>query len=193
MRACERCAMCRVRSGLERRVDRRMYGLRGYGRALTLTIDLCSQLIKLLVQRTNLVLQHVQMVRHVLELLRVLEASAAVGRIYAFEVEVAASLARSLPIALYLAALAFITIPIVNESSSPQLLRMRGSPSNRDIAIPPSPLLAGLVFGFSLGAIGAVVVILVVVLQMLRHLGNGLRVHRHGRRGQQSRFLSHGR
>lgn len=70
--------------------------------------DLRAKLVQLIVQYTDLILQKRYLLRHVLELLRFLEAGATVRRINTFEIEVAASLARSLAIAFDLASFAFI-------------------------------------------------------------------------------------
>ena len=62
-----------------------------------------------MVQRIDVFLQRVELHRHVLELLRVLESIAAIRRVYAVEVEVAASLARCLSVAFDLSAFALQT------------------------------------------------------------------------------------
>jgi hypothetical protein len=65
-----------------------------------------AEVVHLMIQRIDLLLQRAEMRRHVLVLLRVLEAIAAVGSIDAFEVQVAAALTGRLAVALDLAAFA---------------------------------------------------------------------------------------
>lgn len=60
------------------------------------------------IQSIDLILQDCYVVCHVLVLLGVFEAIAAIGRVYALEIEVAASLAGCLAIALDLTTLAFV-------------------------------------------------------------------------------------
>ena len=68
----------------------------------------CAHAIHILKQHIDLILQRGHMRRHILVLLRVLEAIAAIGRVDALEVQVAAALAGRLAIARDLATLALI-------------------------------------------------------------------------------------
>lgn len=70
--------------------------------------ELSTKAIQILKQHIDLILQRAYLSRQVSELLRFLEASAAIRRIYAFEVEISASLAGRLAIAFDLATLTFI-------------------------------------------------------------------------------------
>ena len=66
-------------------------------------------LIKLMIERIDVLLQQPKMRRHLLVLLRILEAIAAVGRIHTFQIQIAASLTRGLAITFYLPTLALST------------------------------------------------------------------------------------
>lgn len=68
-----------------------------------------SKVVQVVEQHVNLLLQRSHVRRHILVLLRILKAIAAVGRIYAFEVQVPTALARRLAVALDFAALALVT------------------------------------------------------------------------------------
>lgn len=62
--------------------------------------ELCAQLTEIVIQRIDLLLQRSNVSRHLLVFLRVFEAVAAIWRVHALEVEVAASLTWCLPVAL---------------------------------------------------------------------------------------------
>ena len=89
--------------------------------------------------------------RHILVLLRVLEAIAAVGRVDALEVQVAAALARRLAIALDLAPLALVA-------------------GQRDVSraarLAAGGALRAIVVGLALGAVRVVWAVVVVVLRV---------------------------
>ena len=103
----------------ERLCSRARGGRREHGRVVLLRegradgtiamhVDLGAQTAQVVEQVVHLLLQTRDVRRHLLELVALLEAVATIGRIHALEIEVAASLTRRLPIALDLAALAFI-------------------------------------------------------------------------------------
>jgi hypothetical protein len=79
-------------------------------RAIAMDIDLCTEVIEIVIEIVDLLLERGDVRRHLLEFVRLLEVVAAIGRILAFEVEVPASLTGSLPVALDLAPLAFVTV-----------------------------------------------------------------------------------
>jgi hypothetical protein len=76
--------------------------------AIALHIDLRAQTAQVVEEIVDLLLQTRDMRRHLLELVALFEVVAAVGRIQALEIEIAASLTWRLPVAFDLAALALI-------------------------------------------------------------------------------------
>lgn len=97
--------LCRSRTRL-RLVLRLLLHLLRHGRCWLTQAS--TQIVQVVKQHVDLILERCDMGRHVLVFLRVLEAIAAVGRVDAFEVQVAASLTRCLAVALDLAALALV-------------------------------------------------------------------------------------
>jgi hypothetical protein len=150
---------------LQRRIDRRPRMRRRRDRRLLLLLLLRNLLrnirrrrrlsqsraqgIHILKQYIDLVLQRSHVASHVLVLLRVLEAIAAVGRVDALEVQVAAALARRLPVALDLAPLALVA----RQRDVSRAARLTAS----------SGALRAIVVGFALGAVRVVWAVVVVL------------------------------
>ena len=80
----------------------------GAGGAIAVQLDVRAQAVQVVEEVVDLLLQTRDVRRHLLELVALLEVVAAIGRIQALETEVAASLARRLPVALDLAPLALV-------------------------------------------------------------------------------------
>lgn len=170
---------------LQRRVDWRLL----LTRCIAMS-DLGSQRVEAIVQRIHMVLKHRNLIRHVLVLLGVLEAIAAIRCIYALEVQITTPLAGCLAVALDFASLAFVAGKSLLVSNCVYQHASCAIPCDRDISVAPGPLLSSssAIFGLPLQASIRVLGFLGgLLLKLMRKAGNGLDVVVHG--GQSSALM----